>query len=133
MIILLAEKQFLSKLIAKLPKWLAWIYMFIIVNFGWLLFRVNTLDDLGYVLNSFFHPSGATADFLAHNFSIIPYVNFMIIGLIFMFPVGKKFSGWLLKKKCGRLVLDLILIVLFMIGICALVNSSYNPFIYFRF
>lgn len=133
MIILLAEKQFLGKWIAKLPKWLSWIYMFIIVNFGWLLFRVNTLDDLGYVLNSFFHPSGATADFLAHNFSIVPYVNFMIIGLIFMFPIGKKFSGWLLKKKCGRFALDLILIVLFMIGICALVNSSYNPFIYFRF
>ena len=133
MIILLAEKQFLGKWIAKLPKWLSWIYMFIIVNFGWLLFRVNTLDDLGYVLNSFFHPSGATADFLAHNFSIVPYVNFMIIGLIFMFPVGKKISGWLLKRKYGRLVLDLVLIVLFMIGICALVNSSYNPFIYFRF
>ena len=133
MIILLAEKQFLGKWIAKLPKWLSWIYMFIIVNFGWLLFRVNTLDDLGYVLNSFFHPSGATADFLAHNFSIVPYVNFMIIGLIFMFPVGKKFGWWLLKKKYGRFVLDLILIVLFMIGICALVNSSYNPFIYFRF
>ena len=133
MIILLAEKQLLGKWIAKLPKWLSWIYMFIIVNFGWLLFRVNTLDDLGYVLNSFFHPSGTTADFLASNFSIMPYVNFMIIGLIFMFPVGKRSSGWLLKKKCGRLVLDLILIVLFVIGVCALVNSSYNPFIYFRF
>ena len=107
--------------------------MFVVVNFGWLLFRVNSLGDLGYVVNEFFHPGASTADFLAHNFSIVPYVNFMIIGLIFMFPVGKKISKWLLKFKFGRLVLDLILILLFVIGICALVNSSYNPFIYFRF
>ena len=133
MVILLCEKQFLGKWLEKLPKFLAWILMFAVVNFGWLLFRVNSLGDLGHVVNTFFHPEGSTADFLAHNFSIIPYVNFMIIGLIFMFPVGKRFKKWLLKFKFGRLVLDLILILLFVLGICALVNSSYNPFIYFRF
>lgn len=133
MVILLCEKQFLGKWLEKLPKFLAWILMFAVVNFGWLLFRANSLGDLGHVVNTFFHPEGSTADFLAHNFSIIPYVNFMIIGLIFMFPVGKRFKKWLLKFKFGRLVLDLILIFLFVLGICALVNSSYNPFIYFRF
>lgn len=132
-VILLAEKQFLGKWIKKLPKWVAWVLMFAVVNFGWLLFRVNSLGDLGYVVNEFFHPGASTADFLAHNFSIIPYVNFMVIGLIFMFPVGKRIKEWLLKFKFGRFVLDLILILLFVIGICALVNSSYNPFIYFRF
>ena len=133
MIILLLEKQFLHKLLEKLPKIISWIYMFIVVNMGWLLFRSNSLDDLGNIINSFFHPRASTADFLAHNFSIIPYVNFIIIGLIFMFPIGKKFSGKLLSWKCGRLILDLILLALFGLGICALVNSSYNPFIYFRF
>lgn len=133
MIILLIEKEFLHKLLEKLPKIVNWIYMFIIVNFGWLLFRANTMDDLGHVINSFFHPEASTVDFLAHNFSIIPYVNFMIIGLIFMFPVGKKISAKLLSYKYGRFILDLILLALFGLGICALVNSSYNPFIYFRF
>ena len=133
MIILLIEKEFLHKLLEKLPKIVNWIYMFVIVNFGWLLFRANTMDDLGHVINSFFHPEASTVDFLAHNFSIIPYVNFMIIGLIFMFPVGKKISAKLLSYKYGRFVLDLILLALFGLGICALVNSSYNPFIYFRF
>lgn len=133
MIILLAEKQFLGKLLAKMPKFITWIYTFIIVNIGWLLFRVNTLDDLGYTVNAFFHPSASAGDFLAQNYSIVPYINFMIIGLIFMFPIEKKISKWILKKKFGRFILDLILIVLFMIGIFALVNSSYNPFIYFRF
>lgn len=132
-IILLIEKQFLSKLLSKIPKFITWFYTFIIVNLGWLLFRVNTMSDLGRVLNAFFHPEGSTVDFLAQNSSIIPYINFMIIGLIFMFPLGKKIKNWLAKKKFGRLILDLILIALLIVSICSLVNSSYNPFIYFRF
>ena len=133
MIILLAEKQFLGKLLAKIPKFFTWVSTFIVVNIGWLLFRVNTLDDLGHIINSFFHPEGSTVNFLAHNFSIISYTIFMIAGLVFMFPVAKKIKESLLKKKFGRLVLDLIILTLFCISICALVNSSYNPFIYFRF
>jgi alginate O-acetyltransferase complex protein AlgI len=133
MVILLIEKQFLYKVLEKLPKIISWVYMFIIVNIGWLLFRANSMDDLGNLINAFFHPQASAMDFLAHNFSIIPYINFMIIGLIFAFPIGKKFSHKLLTWKHGRLVLDLILLALFGLGICALVNSSYNPFIYFRF
>ena len=132
-IILLIEKQFLGKLLSKIPKCITWFYTFTIVNLGWLLFRVNTMGDLGRVLNAFFHPEGSTVDFLAQNSSIIPYINFIIIGLIFMFPLGKKIKNWLAKKKFGRLILDLILIALLAVSICSLVNSSYNPFIYFRF
>lgn len=133
MVILLAEKQFLNKLLTKIPKLLTWFYTFVIVNLGWLLFRVNTLDDLGHITNAFFHPEISTANFLTNNFSLVPYFNFVIIGLIFMFPISKKISKKLLSKKHGRLTLDLILFILFILGICALISSSYNPFIYFRF
>ncbi|MBR3368440.1 MBOAT family protein [Candidatus Saccharibacteria bacterium] len=133
MVILLIEKQFLGKILAKIPKIFTWISTFIIVNIGWLLFRVNTMDDLGLIVKSFFHPEASTADFLAHNFSIVSYFLFMILGLIFMFPVWKKMTGKLLKWKFGRFILDIILLALFCVAICALVNSSYNPFIYFRF
>lgn len=133
MIILLVEKQFFGKFLAKIPKIFSWIYAFVVVNIGWLLFRVNSLGDLGHVVNAFFHPEGTTADFIAHNFSLVSYTIFMILGLVFMFPVAKKFKKWILKFKFGRWILDFILIVLFILGICALINSSYNPFIYFRF
>ena len=133
MIILLIEKQFLGKILAKIPKFFTWLLTFIVTNIGWLLFRVNTLDDLGHIINSFFHPEAPTADYLAHNFSIVSYFIFMIIGFIFMFPVWKKLTSKLLKLKYGRFILDVILLALFCISICALVNSSYNPFIYFRF
>ena len=131
--ILLVEKQFLGKLLEKMPKILSWIYMFFIVNVGWLLFRANSLNDLKYIITSFFHPQGGLADFLSSHFSIMPYCSFIIIGLVFMFPITKKLSSFFKKSPLMMSVLDVVLILLFVIGIFALISSSYNPFIYFRF
>ena len=132
-IILLTEKQFLGKILEKIPKLLRWIYMFVIVNIGWLLFRVNSLSDLKSIIHSFFEPNISLVDFLSNNFAIIPYFWFMIIGLIFMFPLKDKIKKRAMKYSCGRLLLDCVLIILFIIGVIALISNSYNPFIYFRF
>lgn len=132
-IILLTEKQFLGKFIAKLPKALAWIYTFVIVNIGWLIFRVNGLHDLKYIANSFVHPVGETSTFVLDHFSLMPQLFFVIIGLIFMFPITKILFKKIREKTWGRMVLDVVLVGLFVIGIFALISNSYNPFIYFRF
>ena len=132
-IILLIEKQGLGKLLAKIPRFFTWVYTFLIVNLGWLLFRVNNLGDLKYIVNSFFHPQTGFSNFLSNNFSLVPSFSFMIIGLIFMFPIGKIVATKMTKKPMTQLIFDVALIVLFVFGIFALISSSYNPFIYFRF
>lgn len=132
-IILLIEKNFLHKLLDKLPRILTWLYTFIIVNLGWLLFRVNSLNDLKQIIKSFFSPQNSFSSFLSNNFSIMPHLSFLIIGLIFMFPIGKFIQQKCQSSTLGKIIFDAILIVLFIIAICALINSSYNPFIYFRF
>ena len=63
----------------------------------------------------------------------MPYFIFMFNGLIFMFPIVKYIKKNATKNTPLRIALDLILILLFIISIFALINSSYNPFIYFRF
>ena len=131
--ILLIEKELTFKYLEKAPKVIGWLITFIIANLGWLLFRVNNLSDLGVILNSFFHPTGTFADFLSNNFSIVPYFAFIIIGLIFMFPVAKYFKKKAEESSTVRIILDVLLIILFIIAIFSLINSSYNPFIYFRF
>ena len=132
-IILLTEKQFLHKYIEKLPRFLAWLLMFTVVNIGWLIFRVENMGDLRLIITSFFSPTGTLSDFISNNFSIVPYYIFVIIGLIFMFPISKKIVSKLLSYRYGRLALDIILCLLYVLCIFALINSSYNPFIYFRF
>ena len=132
-IILLFEKQFFGKVLNKLPKILTWIYMFVIVNIGWLLFRVNSMGDLKYIIESFFTPQISLGDFLANNFSIVSYFGFLILGIVFMFPLIKKIARRFSHKMAGVIFIDVVLLLLFILGIIALISSSYNPFIYFRF
>ncbi len=132
-IVLLTEKQFLNKILTKIPRFLSWIYTFIVVNLGWLLFRVNNLHDLKHIISVLMHPQIGLFDFIATHFSLIPSVTFMIIGLIFMFPWGRKLARKIAQKPIGKVFIDIILIGLFLVSIFALISSSYNPFIYFRF
>lgn len=132
-VVLLVEKQFLGKVIAKLPKIVTWICTFAIVNFGWLLFRVNSLSDLGHIFDSFVHPSHEFADFISSNYSLMQYLIFIVIGLVFMFPIRKKIQEKINKHTTTRIIADIVLMALFGFAVWALINSSYNPFIYFRF
>lgn len=132
-IILVIEKLFFNKILNKLPVFLRWIYTFILINIGWIIFRLENINILINVLNQLFtFRSSNMTDFLLENYNLINKLIFLIIGFIFMFPINK-----LLKKHINnRLILffrDIFLILIFIISICFLVNDSYNPFIYFRF
>ncbi len=132
-VILLVEKQWLSKVLEKIPKVVSWVYMFVIVNFGWLLFRVNGLGDLKVCIKNFFSPSGNLNEFLSNNFSIVHYFMFILIGLIFMFPIRRKIQSSIRGHSIMQFGVDLLLVMLFVVGIFSLISASYNPFIYFRF
>lgn len=132
-VILLIEKQFLGRYLKKLPRIIAWALTFIVVNIGWLLFRVENLGDLKYVISSLVHPQGSLAEFLSSHFFITPSITFVLIGLLVMFPIWKKIGQRFAARPFGRAVMDIGLIILLVIGVLALVSSAYNPFIYFRF
>ena len=132
-VILLIEKLFLHKILDKLPKVIRFIYMFILVNFGWLIFRVENLKKLHIVIkNIFTFKASNYVSFLLEYHSLINNIIFLILGLIFMFPIVKVFKKFENNKIYG-IIRDIVLIGLFLISLCSLINNSYNPFIYFRF
>lgn len=131
--ILLFEKLWFHKVLEKLPKVVRWVYMFAVVNLGWLFFRVETLSGIKAFLKSVRYPIGGATTFLAHHFSLVHYAIFLVLGLIFMFPVGKRLGKMMERSPVLMVVRDIILVVLLVLGICALIDNSYNPFIYFRF
>ena len=132
-VILLIEKLFLHKILDKLPKVIRFIYMFILVNFGWLIFRVENLKKLHIVIKNIFSFKASNyVSFLLEYHSLINNIIFLILGLIFMFPIVKVFKKFENNKIYG-IIRDIVLIGLFLISLCSLINNSYNPFIYFRF
>ena len=130
-IILLAEKLFLDKWLEKVPVLIKWLLTFVVVNIAWLLFRVESVTSLMAIFTNIFTFSGiGLNEFIPANFNLVSYSIFMVLGFVFMFPWKN-----IIKIRNHKLsvVKDVILIVLFILGILSLINNAYNPFIYFRF
>ena len=130
-ILLLLEKLFLHKLLDKIPKLIGWIYMFMIINFAWLLFRIENLKMLKDIL--FKAKNIDFSMFLADNFNLINYLPYLFIGFILSFPIYKMIDNKFNKSIIYLLFRDFIILLIFLVSVAFLINNSYNPFIYFRF
>ena len=130
-IILLIEKIFLNRVFDKTPKTMGWIYSMIVINIGWLIFRIEDLSLLKAII--FQGKEIGIRTFLADNFTIINQVPFLLLGFILSFPIVKKANEKLLKNNTYLIIRDIVIVGLFLLSIAFLINNSYNPFIYFRF
>ncbi len=135
-ILLLIEKMVTGKYIEKLPKVLKILYSLFFITLGWVIFRVENINNLILVIKKMFSFNNTSFVTLFNNnamlISIVPYI---ILGIFLSLPIDKWFKEKVDKSNSVILTLieDLILGVLFGISIMFLVSNSYNPFIYFRF
>ena len=130
--ILLLIEKLLRKYTIKIPTIFKWILTFILINIGWLIFKIEDINTLLIVFkNILIFDESNLFLFISKEFSLINQLIFILIGLIFMFPIYKK-----LKEKNNNIInwiLDITICLLFILSICSLISNSYNPFIYFRF
>lgn len=133
-LLLLFEKLFLNKLLKKMPSIVNWLYTFIIVMIGWMIFRSNSLDELLLFIKTMFtykHTDWITI--LADNLSTFNSLIFVIPAFILSFPIFKSINKKYSNKTIYIVISNMILLGLFLVCIVYLTSSSYNPFIYFRF
>lgn len=133
-LILLFEKLIFHKILKKLPLIIRWLYSFILINIGWIIFRLEDFSELSYVFKNLFNfKSGSLLNLLRKNYSILNYFSFIILAFIFSFPLILKLDKRFKDNNYYFVIKDFCLIFVFVISICFLVSNSYNPFIYFRF
>ena len=131
-ILLILEKLFLLKALDKAPAFVGHIYTLALVALGWMLFQFTDVHELGNFFTDLFafQNFGASAD---ATYQILSHLPLLIIGFVACLPVARNlFEKW--KDKKGFIVLESILIICALV-LCtsALVTSTYNPFLYFRF
>ena len=130
---MIIEKYIIGKYIDKLPKIIKWLYAIIFIVIGWIIFRSNSVTDIGYFIKKLFDFS--STDFvgllLVNNFSLS--LVYMVIGIILMFPIYPKIKEKFDNKIWYQWIENLYCIGLLLVCILFLTSSSYNPFIYFRF
>lgn len=126
------EKSKIGKYIKNMPKILGHIYTLLVVMFGWVIFRAETLSDTFYYWKKLicFDFDNMYLFFVNINmYSII----ILIISIILCMPIFRYFT--VKYRECGAfgLIENLICTILFFISIMYVSGSSFNPFIYFKF
>ena len=135
-VLLMLEKTFLLKLLDKLPKCISHVYTLITVVFGWLLFvSTDFASGVNYLATMF--GGGRATGFIDAGgaFDWISSLILLAILIIASTPYPKKLLYKLWEKYDApvRAVTAILCLFVFFIAVAYLVNSSYNPFLYYRF
>jgi len=140
-IILMLEKGFILNALKKAPAFVSHVYSIILIIFGWLIFTFeNTNKGLIFLKRMFgvsvkgFIDRGAVYD-------LLHYLPFFILAVIGSTPLPKKLFYKFFSRgdfqspanKIIRIATPVVSAVLFLICIAFLIDSSFNPFLYFRF
>ena len=118
----------------KIPYFFTWIYTMIVVIIGWVMFRAENMTYAWEYIKIMFIFKNTE---LANNIFIFLFndnIRLLIISLIAATPVYRY-----LTSKSNNIVYvltflkPLLLITLFILVTAYVVNSTYNPFLYFNF
>ena len=123
-VIILIERLFLGRLI-KNSVFFSRIYTLVIVMVGWVLFASPSLEEALTFITTMFTLNPGT-DFIEY---VNDYWYFMALAVVFSSPFP---AAWYRKHRNGLLAWVFLLAVFF-ISVGLLVDSVYNPFLYFRF
>lgn len=123
-IILVIEKVSLKNIADSIPTFFKRIYVFIIINISWVIFELESLNDILVYIKSMFINKFLTDDLFYYLF----YNNLFLIvlAIIGATPVFKRFF----KNDVFKTVVSL---AGFILSISYLIDASFNPFLYFRF
>ena len=134
-LLLIIEKSILKKFLDRLPAFIARIYTLVIVTVGWSIFSWPDMIDGGRYLKTMFGLDGAGIGNSHTAFMLLNYRFVLLMGIIGSTSLAKRLSNRILPDGTLRREILAALFVFLILGICMayLINSSYNPFLYFRF
>lgn len=139
MLLLLGEKFVYGKLLDKLPNVLKHIYAIILILIGWVIFYCTSMSKIFSLIKNMF------------GFGSVPFINELtmynlteykfefLVALIACLPISKAISGFFDKQNSQGLktvyayTRVIYAFIIFLLSIVFIVDSSFNPFIYFRF
>ena len=125
------EKLFLSKLLNKIPSILQTFYALIVIMLGWAIFMSKDLPHFLVLIKSLFYSSNKNSIHLYWTQNIY----FILIFIISIFGCTPIFNKFFLSSnnKYISFLKNIYYIILLILSIAFLADSTFNPFLYFRF
>lgn len=134
------EKSYLGKLLNKVPRFVRHIYLLLVVMIGWVFFRADSFSySIEFIKNMFFMGTNVIFDGVAASY-INDYWFVLVLSMIFCMPIVDWFrrkievaNNKILESNVSYALNSVVYTGILLIVIFKLVNSTYNPFLYFRF
>jgi len=122
---LCVEKLFLLRWLER-SRVLSRIYLLFLVTMGWVLFAITDFGELGIFLGRLFryHPGAEWVYYLRN------YLCTFVAAAALSTPLLEWAAG---KLRGNRVITTAFALVVLLFSVAYLVDSSYNPFLYFRF
>ena len=136
-VILIIEKYCLNKVLEKLPRVIRNIYAMFIVMISFIIFSSDDISSALVAIKGLFSFSSLkfSNDFIIYY--IRSYGIILIGGLMLCTPLIKNVINKLRENKILNYIINIfeviVLVLIFVIITSMLIDSSYNPFLYFRF
>ena len=135
-------ERFLNKkgLYEKIPKLLRWLYTMFVVNIGWIAFKTPNLDMFKTYIKHLLglmpvvDPNFTWSYYLLNQHLCI--LTLFVMVCLYVFQNGRvqeSLRKWDKNSIGFSIVKYVLLTILFVLSVCAVTASKYQPFIYFQF
>jgi len=134
-LLLWLEKITLGKLLQKLPVALQHGYVILLTIFGFVIFRAESLSELGMLLKAMF-PISLSYNGAFHEFTLYylkSYLPLLLLGVLGCTSFPKKIWQALSSKRIMIWIELLVPFILLFLCTSYLISGSYQTFLYFRF
>ena len=136
-VLLILEKTLSPVLGKKVPSVFKHLYTILFVVLGFVLFDAVSLQDALIRIGGMFGIGEAAFWGIETRYLITSYGTVMLIAAIASLSLGKRAVSKIIEKPLGKTILSwsepFFLLFLFAISLAFVIDSSFNPFIYFRF
>ena len=126
-----------KKVYQKTPEVLKWLLTTCVVFLGWQLFRFEDLGDVGALLASVFRPAGGDITFTWQYYFNGKCLFFMAAAWLWSALPGlricREWREKALRRPVWQVLTAVAMLGLLVIAVIYMVNSTYSPFIYFRY
>lgn len=129
-LLLIIEKAFLQKLLDRLPSIFSRIYFIFFILIGWFIFISCDIQDPTQYLSALFSlPVFSSVSVYELSRSTV----FLIVLIVASTPLPRQIYLKIKDKTAFKAVWIILLPIVLLVCVAYLVDSSYNPFLYFRF
>ncbi len=130
-LLLAAEKLFLSRILKKIPGFFSRIYTLFAVLVSWIIFAAPDIKSAGYFLSELFGANGFAGSqtlYYLRNCGAL-----LALGLLFSTNIARRAFDRFAPKKARSPIGAVIGAAIYALSLILIINSAYNPFLYFRF